>query len=130
MQTFLFFFKGPAGPKGRPGPEGYRGRRVSTILNCFYVCYCVKVTKNSPSSYCASETFHGSDYNDNCSTAWASHRIQSPFCIFVVVIFFYYPVQGAPPNLICPLKAYYCHEIVYGLHKKIFRRDQWVILDH
>ena len=45
MQTFLFFFKGPAGPKGRPGPEGYRGRRVSTILNCFYVCYCLKATK-------------------------------------------------------------------------------------
>ena len=45
MQTFLFFSKGPAGPKGRPGPEGYRGRRVSTILNCFYVCYCLKATK-------------------------------------------------------------------------------------
>ena len=45
MQTFLFFSKGPAGPKGRPGPEGYIGRRVSTILNCFYVSCCLKATK-------------------------------------------------------------------------------------
>lgn len=128
MQTFLFFFKGPAGPKGRPGPEGYRGRRVSTILNCFYVCYCLKATKKI---HLPNSTFHGSDYNDNCSTAWARHRIQSPFFIFVVAVFFFllFSTRGSP-NLISPLKAYYCHEIVYGLHKKIFRRDQWVILDH